>query len=217
MKEFISIYGTAIAVMVFLGIVIHMRLLEKPSYRGWWGEYKVNFMLKLCLSGEYHIFTNALYRGKDKGDTTQIDHIVVSRYGLFAIETKTLKGVIHTDPNDPDKWIQHVGKRAYMLDNPLKQNYAHIKALQRVSGVHTQKIHGYAAMAGSAVFKEQMPEGVYGIWGLIRKIQSHNTPLLTRRAVVDICHQIRRRRIKGGYWASRHHVTRQKAKKSSSH
>ena len=215
MQEFLMLYLPPVAGMFFLAGFIHLRLMEKPSYRGWWGEYKVNLMLRLCLSSEYKVFTNAIYRGKRKDESTQIDHVVVSRYGVFVMETKSLKGKVFVEPTDPNAWVQLVGRRKYKLRNPLMQNYAHIKAVQVVTGVHSQKIHSYAVMAGSAQFPEGMPERVFKIWPLIRKIQSHRTPVFTRGHTDDICKALRRRRIKGGYWASRRHVERLKAKNAA--
>ncbi|MBJ2264211.1 NERD domain-containing protein [Pseudomonas sp. MF6787] len=194
---------------VFAGIA-HMRLLEYPAYRGWWGEYKVNFMLRLCLSGQYKVFANAIYRGKTKEESTQIDHVIVSIYGIFVVETKCFKGKIITDPEAPELWLQIVGRRKYRVQNPLMQNYSHVKAVQKVTGVHSQKIHNYAVMAGQAKFTYGMPERVYSIWGVIRKIQSFKAPVFSRGHVVSICRSLSERRIKGGYWAARRHVEKLK-------
>lgn len=62
-------------------------------------------------------------------DATQIDHIVVSNYGIFCIETKAYQGWIFGSVY-MDYWTQviyHSKKRFY---NPLKQNYAHTKAIE---------------------------------------------------------------------------------------
>jgi restriction system protein len=208
MTDFIILYGPPVIIMVIIGIFLHRRLLEKPAYRGWWGEYKVNLMLRLCLSSEYKLYANTIYRGQHKGESTQVDHIVVSRYGIFVIETKTLKGKIIVDELNSDQWIQIVGRRRYTLDHPLKQNYAHIRSLQRITGAHSQKIFSYAVMAGSAVFEGQRPERVFSTWELVRKIQSKKTPVLSRAGVNSACQRLRRCKIKGGYWAARHHVAR---------
>ena len=40
-----------------------------------------------------------------KSGTTQIDHVVVSKYGLFTIETKNYRGKIYGD-DARDKWTQ---------------------------------------------------------------------------------------------------------------
>lgn len=211
MLDFIMLYAPPVAIMIILAVFAHMRLMETPAYRGWWGEYKVNLMLRLCLSNEYRVFSNAIYR-HEKGSSTQVDHIVVSRYGVFVIETKTLKGKIAVDPVNPENWTQIVGRRRYSMAHPLNQNYAHVKALQKVTGIHSQKIHSYAVMAGTATFEGSQPERVYGVWQMIRKIQSYKTPVLTRGAVHITCLRLHKHRIKGGYWAARHHTARLKRK-----
>lgn len=210
MQDFLLLYGPPVAGMIILAIIAHVRLMESPAYRGWWGEYKVNLLLRLCLSNEYRIFSNAIYKGQHQGEPTQVDHIIVSRFGVFVVETKTLKGRIVLDPLQPDRWTQIVGRRRYTMDHPLKQNYAHTKALQRITGIHGQKIFSYVAMAGSAVIDGPQPERVFSPWKLIRKIQSHRTPVLTRAGVHSACQRLRKYKVKGGYWAARHHVARLK-------
>ena len=51
----------------------------------------------LELTDEYYIFNDVIL---DTGQgTTQIDHIVVSKYGVFAIETKNYRGEIYGNDN----------------------------------------------------------------------------------------------------------------------
>ncbi|WKL67285.1 nuclease-related domain-containing protein [Pseudomonas qingdaonensis] len=215
MSEFLMLYLPPVIGMAILAGFFHARLLEKPTYRGWWGEYKVNFMLRLCLSGEYRVFTNAIYRGKTREESTQIDHIVVSRFGIFVLETKSFKGKVLVDPLEPSRWTQVVGRRKYQIQSPLMQNYAHVKAIQQATGVHAQKIHSYAVMAGDAQFPAGLPERVYSVWGVVRKIQSYKAPVFTRGHTDDICRSLLRRRIKGGYWAAQKHVERLNARSDS--
>lgn len=205
---FLEIYGPPVLAMIFLGIIFHMRLMENPWYRGWWGEYKVNLVLRLCLSGEYKVIANAIYRGKHKDESTQIDHVVVSRYGIFALETKTLKGKIIFDESKPEIWTQVVGRRRYTVRSPHKQNYAHIKAVQKITGIHSNKILNYVVMAGSATFEGTTPERVFTIWQTLRKIQSMKTPVMSRAAVHSAVARLKRHRIRGGYWAAQHHIKR---------
>ena len=60
------------------------------------------------------------------GLTHQIDHIVVSRFGIFVIETKQYSGYIKGHEFDK-QWIQN--NRTY-INNPILQNYGHVKSLQ---------------------------------------------------------------------------------------
>lgn len=68
---------------------------------------------------------------KIDGRTSQIDHVVVSNYGIFVIETKNYNGWILGNEYD-DYWTQVIYKRKEKLFNPIKQNYGHIQALKNV-------------------------------------------------------------------------------------
>lgn len=212
--SFLYLYGPPVLVMAFLAIIFHIRLMETPRYRGWWGEYKVNLILRLCLSGEYTVMANGIYRGQHKDDSTQVDHLVISRFGIVALETKSLKGKVIFDPATPHTWTQIVGRRRYSVHSPHQQNYAHIKAVQRITGVHSNKIQNFVVMAGSASFEGPVPERVFTAWQVVRKIQSMKTPVMSRAAVHSVTTRLRRYRIKGGYWAAQHHISRLRQRSS---
>ena len=71
----------------------------------WKGKYSERLVHKkmLQLSDEYTIFNNLLF--ESNGRSTQIDHIVVSPYGVFVIETKGYKGWILGGENS-EYWTQ---------------------------------------------------------------------------------------------------------------
>ena len=50
MNEFLILYMPPVAAMLVIAVIAHKRLMDSPAYRGWWGEYRVNLMLRLCLS-----------------------------------------------------------------------------------------------------------------------------------------------------------------------
>ena len=61
--------------------------------KGWFGEKKTTFFMWLSLNKDiYHRFHNIIIPS-DNG-TTQIDHLLISKYGIFIIETKNIKGWI---------------------------------------------------------------------------------------------------------------------------
>ena len=61
--------------------------------------------------------------------TSQIDHLVVSKYGIFVVETKAYKGKIYGKEFSRN-WSQYLGSKKYEFMNPILQNYGHIKALE---------------------------------------------------------------------------------------
>lgn len=85
--------------------------------------------------------------------STQIDHVVVSPYGVFVIETKNHKGFIVGDPNGK-VWTQILNKGKFTFYNPVTQNMGHIRELCKQTGVP------FNCMAGMVVFSN--PEAVLG-------------------------------------------------------
>jgi hypothetical protein len=67
-----------------------------------------------------------------QGSTTQIDHVLVSVYGIFVIETKNMKGWIFGDERSA-QWTQSIFGKKSRFQNPLRQNYRHVKALAEFS------------------------------------------------------------------------------------
>lgn len=61
--------------------------------------------------------------------TTQIDHLVISIYGLFVIETKSHSGLILTSNR---MWTQYLGKHKSTFLNPYVQNQQHINVLSKL-------------------------------------------------------------------------------------
>jgi hypothetical protein len=90
------------------------------------GEHKINIQLdqlpKECKSLSDLMIPNP----KSRTGYTQIDHIVISPYCLFFIETKNYNGEIKGGRTD-QQWS--VSNR-YKMYNPLKQNYGHIRAVE---------------------------------------------------------------------------------------
>lgn len=77
-----------------LGAMLLSVLVRSAAFKGWWGEYQVRRWLAQDLDAQhYHCAHNITLRRQD-GSTTQIDHVVISRYGVFVLETKHLRGWI---------------------------------------------------------------------------------------------------------------------------
>lgn len=99
-----------------------------PSRIGELGEYKINIQLDQLPKDTKYISDIMIVNLKSRTGYSQIDHVVISPYGLFVIETKNYNGEIKGSRTDK-YW--RVNNRFNMY-NPLKQNYGHIKALEKV-------------------------------------------------------------------------------------
>ena len=100
-------------------------LPNQAEYRGRRGEQKVFSILKK-LPDEYYLLNDIVLQRN--GYSVQIDHVVISPYGIFVIETKNYTGWIYGN-DDCDQWTKNVYGYRYYFGNPVKQNHSHVKAL----------------------------------------------------------------------------------------
>jgi len=162
----------------------------RSLFKGWTGEVQTKLTQKLFLdSKEYHVFNNIIIQ--EGSGSTQIDHIIVSKYGVFVVETKNMDGWIYGSGND-DRWTQVIFKKKARFQNPLRQNYRHTKSLSEFLGINHDKMHSLVIFWGKCEFKTQMPENVIcrGYRGDTKYIKSKTNVLLTDDEVNEICNQL---------------------------
>lgn len=161
----------------------------EPLFKGWIGELKTKATQKLFLDPkQYRTFNSVFIEGK-KG-TTQIDHIIVSKYGIFVVETKDRSGWIFGSATD-SQWTQNIFGNKVRFQNPLRQNYLHTETLAEFLGIERNKIHSLIVFWGDCEFKTRLPENVVkGIFGETNFIKSKKQVLLTDDDVDRICAQI---------------------------
>lgn len=125
--------------------------LNEPKIKGFIGESRVSRQLDKLQEEEYKVFNDVLIR--TSSGSSQIDHIVISIYGIFVIETKNYSGWIYGN-EDSEYWTQSIYAEKTKFRNPIKQNWAHIYALKEVlSDFEQVKYHPIVVFAGSAELK----------------------------------------------------------------
>lgn len=152
-------YIVTIIIVCFLFLFISLRNKDgvpvsrkrKPEVIGAIGEKAIANRLD-GLPEEYDIFNDVMI--EHGSSTTQIDHIVVSVYGIFVIETKNMHGRVYGSVNS-EYWSQYLPEtyyrnREYRFRNPFWQNEGHIKALRRVLGDYSVPIHGIVVFPNEA-------------------------------------------------------------------
>jgi restriction system protein len=169
-------------------ILVDNEMSIKSLLKGWTGELQTNISQIFFLDlNEYHIFNNVLLNTSHR--TTQIDHIIVSRYGIFVIETKNYSGWIYGKENEK-KWTHVLNKNSkYMFPNPLNQNYAHTKSLSEVLRINHRYIYSIIKFCGNCKFKTDMPENVLK-YNLPKYIKSKKRVLFSEGKVQIICQQL---------------------------
>ena len=191
--------------------LIFITFIKSPWFKGKFGEFMVNSVAKARLDKDvYHLIKNVTLPTED--GTTQIDHVIVSIYGVFVIETKNMKGWIFGN-KDQRTWTQKIFKETHKFQNPLFQNYKHTKTLESLLGLTDQQIFSVIAFMGDSTFKTEMPENVTSGGGYVRYIKSKIDPVLTEAQVKEIITKIESGRLTPSFKTDREHVAHLKQKK----
>ncbi|WP_231884841.1 nuclease-related domain-containing protein [Paenibacillus elgii] len=125
-----------LAIMFVVTIV-----LSSPTIKGMIGEKSVTNQLNK-LDKEKYVILNDVTIPSSSGKTTQLDHVVISTYGIFVIETKNYRGWIVGDEKS-EYWTQVIYKRKERLYNPLRQNYGHVMALKGLLSEYSELPFSY--------------------------------------------------------------------------
>jgi len=156
----------------------------KSKVRGWIGEKATQAGIFLSLDSKtYKAFHDVIIRSGN--GTTQIDHIIVSPYGIFVIETKNYSGWIFGSEKNA-KWTQMMGrgKKKYSFQNPLRQNYKHTKSLSNYLGLSHEVMHSIVFFIGECKLKTKMPKNVMTS-GVSRYIKSFERVILEPHEIDD--------------------------------
>ena len=161
-----------------------------PTARGRKGESKVERVLRSKLHpSEYHRFYDlSLPVGND---STQIDHVVVSRYGVFVIETKNYSGWIFGSAKSK-VWTQVLYREKHKFQNPLRQNYKHTKAIQSFLSLRSSSIISIVAFVGNAKFRTVLPSNVVHLKKLCPYILTKRNSIISQRKVDWIIDRLER-------------------------
>lgn len=173
------------------------------------GEFSGVIAQHLFLdSKRYHALNNVTLDTAQ--GTTQIDHVIVSRYGIFVIEAKNMKGWIFGSAKSR-QWTQMLAGKKFPFQNPLHQNYKHTKALSEFLEIDHSKLFSVVMFWGDSVFKTPMPENVLD-QGYTGYIKSKKDVLFSDAEVDQIVQAIKDGRLPKTYKTHRQHTQSLKKK-----
>jgi len=120
---------------------------------------------KLTTVGLSLLLDPDLYRRIDNvlvpagNGTTQVDHVIVSIFGIFVIETKNMDGWIFGSA-EQKSWTQSFGKKRFRFQNPLRQNYRHTRSMAEFLRLDHDVFHSVVFFIGDCELKTRLPENV---------------------------------------------------------
>lgn len=205
-SSFLSLVGQMYWLFIFLVVVF---LLRSSWFKGMFGEWIVNFIIKSNFKQpDYFLFKNVLLATED--GTTQVDHILLSRFGIFVIETKNMKGWIFGKENQPN-WTQQIYKHKSYFQNPVYQNFKHKRVLESVLNVDADKVKSIVVFTGEAKFKTRMPLNVIYSNKLKKYIQAFTKECFTHTEISNLVTQLNEGKLASNIRNNRNHVNHVKS------
>ncbi|NVH47989.1 nuclease-related domain-containing protein [Photobacterium damselae] len=203
-------------VWYLLPLLLIVSVFKSRWLKGIFGEFLVNRLLSKLPESDYTLIKDVTLPTSD--GTTQVDHIVVSKYGIFVVETKNMKGWIFGSARQK-LWTQKIYRHSSKFQNPLHQNYKHIKALETLLGCSSDYLHSVIVFIGDSTFKTEMPPNVTYARGSIRYIQQFNNVVFSDKDYARLTDSINQIKLKRGVITDlkhRNHVKEIVASKVSS-
>jgi restriction system protein len=171
--------------------------------KGFLGEFQGKLAGKYFLDNDvYHSVDNVTLPSKN--GTTQIDHVIVSRYGVFVVEAKNYSGWIFGNERDA-QWTQTLFGKKSRFQNPLRQNYRHIASLVEFLGLPEDRFHSVVMFWGECEIKTKLPPNVL-TKGYSAYIESKTALLFSDEEVSMIVGAIETGRLPATWKTHRQHV-----------
>ena len=157
-------------------LILLIVFIASPRFRGDIAETRVRRILAAGLEkNRYTIFNDVTLPAG--GGTIHIDHIVVSRLGIFVIESQHASGWV-SGSEFQENWKQYHLRRFTRFDNPMHRNALQLEALESLLKVPASKLHPVVVMVGQKGFKTPVPGNVLQPEKLIAYMRKKAHPIL---------------------------------------
>lgn len=166
-----------IAVLVALAIGFALGRYKTHVFQNR-GEARLSRALQVrFVAPDYHLLNHVTLRLKD--GTTQIDHVLLSRFGIFVIETKDYTGWIFASPDDR-YWTQVLYRAKFRFQNPIRQNHVHARAIQKLLDfLPADVVRPVVVFTGDAEFKTDIPDGVFTLAGFLAYVEAQAAEVMS--------------------------------------
>ncbi len=172
-------------------VIIIIYYLFGAKIIGWFGEHLTKEALNTLPKDKYSIINDVFI--KVNNSTHQIDHVIVSPYGIFSIETKQYNGYITGNKYDK-KWIRHCKHKKYYYENPIRQNYGHVLAVCDLLHLKEDKVFNIVCIPSNAKLKIKDNGETQRNTTIVGKIITYNEHIIDN--VDEIVNIIKKNNIK---------------------
>lgn len=151
-----------------------------------------------------HVLINNVTLVNGQG-TTQIDHVLVVDTGIFVIENKHYDGWIFGEPQSR-QWTQTIFRKKSRFQNPIHQNYGHVKALGALFNLPADNIHSVVVFTGNAEFKTNLGPNVIKLPDLIPFLSNQRPVIFDERKMTYVVGRIEMKRIHRSVETDEYHI-----------
>ncbi len=181
---------TWVLIIFFILLIMFIDLIKSyfksKKGKGQFGEFIVSLVLNK-IGETYEVWNNITLI--IDGESTQIDHIVISNKGIFIIETKYFQGLVLGQVKDA-KWTQVAGRIKRQFQNPLRQNFRHTKFLAEKLGVEETVMIPMVCFTAEVQFPKGKPENVYFPREMAKKIKEYTEIKLDMNQIKSLKRQL---------------------------
>lgn len=175
---------------------------QKLTRSGNLGEKKIKDVLR-GLARNCVVINDVIM--KTKTGTTQIDHIIVSVYGIFVIETKNHTGVIFGSDNSR-YWTQVLYNGAHKLFfNPVVQNFGHIRQLSKLLNIGAGYFCNLIVFSNDSVNISNIQSMYTGnVNMLVNYLNMPRKEILSTYDVQEVAKKIKSLNVNSAYFKQKH-------------
>ena len=189
-----------IVIIIIVIAIIIRTIYNSPEAKGIRGEARVERTLYGLPKDEYKFINDiTIPNPKSRTGTSQIDHIVLSEYGIFVIETKNWSGWIFGSSKQRKWTIVHRkyhrltrswGSQKFYNQNPINQNWGHILALVDYVNIPKHYFYNLVCLTGNAEFKTEVPDECFSPREMRKHILTYQEKRLSKKLLESVSQKL---------------------------
>jgi len=174
-------------------LVLLISFLASPRFRGDIAQTRVRRILAAGLQkNSYTVFNDVTL--PTGGGTARIDHLVVSRFGVFVITSRYVRGWV-SGGEFQERWKQEHYRHVSRFDNPVHENVLQAQAVEKFLKLRSSKLHRIVVLVGNKGIKNSMPLNVVSAERLIPFMRKKAIQVLDADEADSLLQKIQKGRI----------------------
>jgi len=148
-------------------------------------DFPISLFLRNLDKNEYSILKK--YNLEYNGNSAVIDYLIISRYGIFVVNSKNISGVIANSKDG--KWIQKTNRCENLIENPLLECDKSIKMLKEMFSSKNIEIIPITVFNATSKIEVDF-DNVINSPELIRRIKQYENPVIDQKEVENILYTL---------------------------